>query len=210
MDKMPTAIYAIADTASLGQPSLLDAVEQAILGGAGWVQYRDKTADHARRLREASALQRLCAEHSVPLIINDDVELARRCGAAGVHLGQQDTDPVIARRILGEQAIIGVSCYNQWPLAVNADAVGASYVAFGSVFASATKPQAPRASAQLLAQAKRQLNLPICAIGGINVDNIATLVELQIDLVAVIHSVFAQPDIFAATQALRAKCELNP
>ncbi len=177
-------LYAIT-TARSGVP-LVDHVADVIDGGARVVQYRDKSRDAAHRRREASALLSVCRKAGVPLIINDDVELAATMGADGVHLGRGDPDPAAARKHLGNHAIIGVSCYNQLARAHQALAVGASYVAFGSFFASPTKPQAVRADIELLKQARRELACPIVAIGGITPANGGALIAAGADFLAVI------------------------
>jgi thiamine-phosphate pyrophosphorylase len=146
----------------------------------------------------------LCRERGIPLIINDDIELAAASAAAGVHLGQNDAPVGQARRRLGPQAIIGVSCYNQLERARAAASMGASYVAFGRFFPSRTKPGTVSAQPALLAQSRKEIDLPIAAIGGITPENGAELIDAGADLLAVIHGVFGQPDIKAAAQAYAA------
>lgn len=163
------------------------------------LQYRDKTTDHARRRSEASALLELCTRHGIPLVINDDVALARAIGAHGVHLGEHDGSLTAARSQLGLDAIIGVSCYDSVTLAQQAAELGASYVAFGAFFASPTKPLARRASIELLRQSAA-LGLPRVAIGGITPDNGAALVEAGADYLAVISAVFGSADVRASAQ----------
>jgi thiamine-phosphate pyrophosphorylase len=199
-------IYAVTDPQLTGDERLLPAVEQALRGGAHMLQYRDKTAAPAERLQRAQALLELCSRHRIPLIINDDVELAAASGAAGVHLGRQDASLSQARKRLGAAAIIGVSCYNQLPRAIEAQAGGADYVAFGSVYLSPTKPAAVRAPLELFTQAKQSLHIPVCAIGGIRADNAAPLLECGVDLLAVISGIFAQSDVETATRRLVECC----
>ncbi|MES9969442.1 MAG: thiamine phosphate synthase, partial [Candidatus Thiodiazotropha sp.] len=143
-------LYAITDTQLSPEQALLQHVEQALLGGASIIQYRDKSTVDSQRLAEAATLQSLCREHGALLIINDDVDLANRVGADGVHLGADDQAPSSARRILGEHAIIGVSCYNRLDLARQAAAKGADYIAFGRFFPSRIKPGAVQAHPELL------------------------------------------------------------
>jgi thiamine-phosphate pyrophosphorylase len=195
-------VYAVTDTVSASGDRLVSAVEQAIRGGARLIQYRDKTGPATRRRRQADALQALCARFQIPLIVNDDVELARACGAAGVHLGKDDADPRQARQALGKNSIIGVSCYNDLSRARQAQNDGADYLAFGSVYPSPSKPQAVRVSVELLRQAREELSIPICAIGGITAANAKPLVDIGIDMLAVISGIFADQDITAATRAL--------
>ena len=193
-------LYAITDAALIADDRLIDAVELAILGGARLIQYRDKSAAATRRLAQAQALNALCRRYAIPLIINDDVELAFQVGAAGVHLGQDDPAFTTARARLGEHALIGVSCYDRLDLAVAAERAGADQVAFGAVFPSPTKPDEVRAPLNLLREARAVLNLPIVAIGGITPDNAPALLEAGVDALAVISGVFGQPDIQAAAR----------
>jgi len=193
-------LYAITDALLIPDDRLTEAVEQAILGGARLIQYRDKSHDDARRLTQARALNELCQHHEVPLIINDDVELAAQVGAAGVHVGKDDSAFAIARARLGGNALIGVSCYDRLDLALEAVRAGADYVAFGAFFPSPTKPTEIRASVALLRKARATLNVPIVAIGGITPDNAPLLLDVGADALAVVSGVFDQPDIQAAAR----------
>ncbi|MDS4031308.1 MAG: thiamine phosphate synthase [Candidatus Contendobacter sp.] len=197
-------LYAITDAALIPDDRLTTSVEQAILGGARLIQYRDKSHDAARRLAQATALNELCRRHAVPLIINDDVELATQVGAAGVHVGRDDPAFTIARARLGQNAIIGVSCYDRMDLAREAAQVGVDYVAFGAFFPSPTKPAEIRAPLALLRQARAALSIPIVAIGGITPDNAPLLLDAGADALAVVSAVFAQPDIQAAARRFAA------
>lgn len=194
-------LYALTDASLTPGTPLTTAVDAAIRGGARLVQYRDKNADGARREREARALLALCREHDVPLLINDDVQLALTIGADGVHLGKDDAQPAAARVKLGPRAIIGVSCYDSLTAAVDAAHAGADYVAFGSFFASGSKPQAVRAPLSLLTEARRTLSIPLCAIGGITPQNGAALLAAGADMLAVIRGLFGSPDVKAAARA---------
>lgn len=185
-------------------PRLLARVEPVLRGGAVWLQYRNKQASAALRAEQARALLPLCARHGVPLIINDDWMLAREIGAAGAHLGEDDGDIAAARAALGDDALIGASCYDRIDLARDAVAAGAGYVAFGAFFASPTKPHARRAQVSLLADAA-SLGVPRVAIGGVTPDNAASLVAAGADLVAVISAVFETADPASATRAF-ARC----
>lgn len=180
---------------------LLHRVGAALAGGAGIVQYRNKKASPALRLQQASALQTLCHTHGVPLIINDHLELALAVDAAGLHLGADDGHVAAARRALGPQRWLGASCYHSLELARAALASGASYVAFGALFASSSKPQAPRASLQILTQAAT-LGCPLCGIGGIDAGNAALAVKAGAHWLAVIAAVFGAEDVEAATRQL--------
>ncbi|MEQ6341156.1 MAG: thiamine phosphate synthase [Gammaproteobacteria bacterium] len=187
-------LYAITDSSLIVPGRLLDVVSRAIAGGAAVIQYRDKGLDGLHRESDARDLLTLCRSHGVPLIINDDVALARSVGADGVHLGCDDIPLTEARRILGAAAVIGVSCYNNFELAVTAQEEGADYIAFGRFFASQTKPSAVQASIDLIRRAKATLAIPVVAIGGITPDNGAVLVEAGVDMLAVIGGLFGRPD----------------
>jgi len=174
-----------------------------LLAEAACLQYRNKSAGPEVRLQQASALRALCARSGVPLIINDDVELAAAVDADGVHLGEHDAAIGEARKRLGAAAIIGVSCYDELARARHAANAGADYLAFGAFFASPTKPNARRATPELLRQAA-VFGLPRVAIGGITPENAAIVVAAGADLVAMISGVFDAPDPVAAARACRA------
>jgi thiamine-phosphate pyrophosphorylase len=194
-------LYAITDADRIPDDGLVDAVKQAILGGARIIQYRDKSTDHNRRLAQAQVLNELCQSYGIPLMINDDVELTAEVGAAGVHIGKDDPSLSTTRRRLGEKFIIGVSCYNRLDLALDAARGGADYVAFGSFFPSLTKSTGMHASLALLAEARKILDLTLVAIGGITPSNGKALVEAGADYLAVVSGIFGQPDIQAAARA---------
>jgi thiamine-phosphate pyrophosphorylase len=174
---------------------LLDKVRLVLSGGASVLQYRNKAAAATLRREQASALRELTHEFSVPLIINDDVILAQQVDADGVHLGGEDGSVIAARAQLGRSKLIGLSCYNRLALAHEAVQQGADYVAFGSFFASLVKRNAVAASPDLLRQARREISVPLVAIGGITVDNGAQLLEAGADALAVISAVFGAADI---------------
>lgn len=168
---------------------LLALVDQALRAPVAMLQYRNKTADAALRAAQAMALRSLCGERGVRFIVNDDAALALAVGADGVHVGRDDAGISQARDLLGEDAIIGASCYADLQRAQIAIGLGADYLAFGAMFASASKPQAPLAPASLLRDARR-FALPIVAIGGITPSHVATLLGQGADYLAVIHAVF--------------------
>jgi len=196
-------LYAITDRDLAAGQDLVDQVAAALQGGARLIQYRDKGGDRQRRHEQASRLLRLTRQQGALLIINDDVELAAATSADGVHLGKQDTHIAEARERLGPDAIIGISCYNRLELARQAQRTGADYLAFGRFFPSRTKPQAVQAEPQLLRRAKRELHLPLVAIGGITPENGASLITAGADMLAVIHAVFGQPDVRQACERFR-------
>ncbi len=185
-----------ADTARL-----LERVRSALLPGVALLQYRNKAAGAALRRRQAAALLLLCRERGVPLVINDDWRLAAELGADGAHLGESDGALSDARAAMGPNAILGASCYDQGERAGQARDAGASYLAFGTVFASSTKPLARRAPLELLAQA-RSLGLPTVAIGGISPDNARIPLAAGADMLAVLGAVFASDDPAARVRAL--------
>jgi thiamine-phosphate pyrophosphorylase len=195
-------LYAITQTKNKSGDTIINEVIAAIRGGAVIVQYRDKNPIDALFL--AGELVKICHQHKVPLIINDDVELAAMTGADGVHIGKEDGAIAQARTRLGNDAIIGVSCYNFVERALDAQAQGATYVAFGRFFPSFSKPLAAPARIETLQQAKLLLNIPIVAIGGILPENGAQLLAAGADLLAVIGGLFdSQPEQSAqAYQAL--------
>jgi len=199
--RLPRGLYAITDGPYATTHALETAVSAAIAGGAVMVQYRDKSGDAARRLEEAHALRALCRAARVIFIINDDVALAAAVEADGVHVGKGDAACHDARSCLGAQAIVGLSCYNDFSRAAQAAVLGADYVAFGSFYPSSTKPEAVPATPQLLTRAKRELDLPVVAIGGITPENGAPLVAAGADLLAVISGVFGAADVTAAARA---------
>lgn len=157
-------------------------------GPIAFIQYRRKQVMPAQQVREIETLLKLCQQYQVPLIINDNLVLARQF-ACGLHLGQGDGSLIDARAQLGTQAIIGRTCHDSLKLAKQAVAEGASYLAFGAVFPSFTKPSAQRVSMATLQQAKAQFELPICVIGGLTVENSQPLINLNIDLYAVVGDV---------------------
>lgn len=181
-------------------PRLAARVETVLVAGAQWLQYRNKAADPHLRREQALALLPICRRHGVPLIVNDDWRLAAQIGADGAHLGEDDGELAAARAAMGDRALIGASCYDRFDLARAAAATGASYIAFGAFFASPTKPNARRATPELLKQSAI-LRLPRVAIGGITPDNARSLVDAGADLLAVISGVFDAPDPAAAVRA---------
>lgn len=192
-------LYAItpdeADTAELLRKTRL-----ALQGGARVLQYRNKHADGALQLHQAQALRQLTREFGCIFIVNDDARLAAQVGADGVHLGGDDGSVAAARAVVGEAGIIGVSCYNRAPLALEAVRQGADYVAFGAFFPSSVKPEAVRADVQLIQTLRAESKVPIVAIGGITVQNGAELVEAGIDALAVISALWNVPDIEQAAR----------
>lgn len=188
-----TGLYAI--TPDWEDTGRLLVVTRAILdGGCRLVQYRNKTAGAGLRSEQARALRALTAEYAARLVVNDDIALGLAVGADGVHLGRNDGELAAARAALGPAALLGASCYQSLDRARAAVMAGADYVAFGSVFPSATKPQAGRATPTLLAEAVRVLPVPVVAIGGITLDNARVLIEAGVRFLAVITALYDAPD----------------
>lgn len=195
-------LYAITDSQLLSG-KFLSYVQAALEGGVTLLQYRDKTDDESRRLREATELLKLCEQYKTRLIINDDAELAARLGV-GVHLGQTDGSLPDARALLGHKAIVGATCHGRLDLAEKAKADGASYVAFGRFFSSQTKPDAPGVPFDLLDQVRAKVPLPIAVIGGITLENAPKLVAHGADLLAVVHGLFGAESPQEVTRRARA------
>lgn len=193
-------LYAITDTANYSSQVMLAKTEEILRGGANILQYRNKQANKNTHITEAKQLHDLSQQYSVPLIINDDIDLAILIGADGVHLGKRDASISTAREQLGKQAIIGCSCYNDLNRADNAVKNGVDYIAFGTFFPSPTKPDATKATPALIRQAKKKYNIPVVAIGGITPENGKSLVGTGIDMLAVISSLYASRDPFHTTQ----------
>ena len=201
--KMPeTGLYAITHTDNKAPDVVAEEVDAAIRGGAVMVQYRDKEPIDAQFLAEKLLV--ICLSHNVPLLINDDIDLAEKVGAHGVHLGKDDGELLEARQRLGKDAIIGVSCYNSIDRALAAQSQGASYVAFGRFFPSGSKPLAAPANIETLKEARKYIHIPIIAVGGILPDNGKQLLDAGADILSSIGGVFDyQPE-----QAARAYLSL--
>ncbi|MEK7361481.1 MAG: thiamine phosphate synthase [Pseudomonadota bacterium] len=174
---------------------LVDKVGQALRGGASALQYRNKSAGRELRLAQGRALAALCRAAGAAFIVNDDLALALELGADGAHLGADDGDLAEARRRLGQDKLLGVSCYDRVELAQAAAQAGADYLAFGSVFSSSTKPGAVRAPLAIFAEARRSFSLPLVAIGGITLQNAPQVFAAGADAVAVISALFDAGDI---------------
>ena len=183
--------------------ALLAKTEHALKGGAKLLQYRNKLADAALKLEQATELLRLCRRYDCLFIVNDSVEVAMKIGSPGVHLGREDGDLAEARQRLGPDVVLGASCYGQIQIAEQARDAGVDYVAFGAAYASPTKPGNKRAPLELYREARR-IGLPVVAIGGITLDNAQPLVDAGVDALAVITALYNAPDIIAAARGFTA------
>ena len=183
--------------------ALKTSVAEALRGGARVLQFRCKSLSGAERLQQGLRLREMCRESATTFIVNDDVRLAGDLDADGVHLGREDGSLQAARKILGPQKIIGISCYNQFALAEIAESGGADYIAFGGFFPSLTKPSAARADPSLIAKARQRFSLPIVAIGGITLENAPQLIAVGADAIAVITDLFGAANIAARADAYK-------
>lgn len=194
-------LYAVTPD-GLPTPKLLALADAALAGGVSLLQYRDKSDDGARRLAQATALGDLCRRYGARLIINDDLALALEIGADGVHLGGDDGDLAAARAALGPDRIVGASCYADFGRARAAAAAGASYVAFGAIYPSPTKPLAPKAPLAVITRARQELpQVQVAAIGGITLANAAPVIAAGAHFLAVITDLFEAPDVAARAAA---------
>ena len=194
-------LYAVTDRTWLGERTLAQVVEEALAGGVTLLQLREKGMPEEAFIQEARTLLPLCRRYRVPLIINDNVSVALRSGADGVHLGQEDMPLREARRILGPDKIIGISARTVSD-ALRAEESGADYLGVGAVFSTSTKRDAAPVSRRTLREICAAVSIPVCAIGGITLENAPTLAGTGIAGLAVVSAVFAAPDIEAAAQAL--------
>lgn len=207
MSEQLRGLYAITDSHLLTQGRLLPWVDAALAGGARILQYRDKSDDPARRLDEARQLKGLCEYYGATLIINDDLPLAAELGV-GLHLGRDDGCLREARAQLGNAAIIGATCHADLMFAEQAQAAGASYIAFGRFFQSVTKPGTPQATPVLLEQARQRFSLPIVAIGGITLHNAPQLIGAGANMLAVVNGLFGTPSAVEVERRARGFTEL--
>lgn len=195
------SIYLVTDEACLHGRPLLECVEEALAAGVTLVQYRAKAADGGVLYAEACKLKELCDKYSVPLIINDRLDIALAVGAAGVHLGQDDLPCAVARRLLGEDFIIGVSAHNPAE-AVQAVSEGADYLGCGAVFGTATKHDVAKLGLENLRAIRKAVAVPMVGIGGITADNYAEVLATGADGAAIVSGILAQEDIGAVVKKL--------
>ncbi len=201
-DKKSLLLYAVTDRAWLNGETLYEQVEKAIKGGVTFVQLREKNLDEESFLNEASEIQNLCRKYNVPFVINDNVKIAKKINADGVHVGQSDMKAGNVREILGENKILGVSVQTV-EQALLAEKEGADYLGVGAVFPTGSKADAEDVSYETLKEICKAVNIPVVAIGGISADNVLTLKESGISGIAVISAIFAAVDIELATKNLK-------
>lgn len=199
-------LYAITDRHWLNGKTLYSQVELALKGGATMIQIREKDLDENAFLKEAEQIQSLCAKYCVPFIVNDNVELAVKIGADGVHVGQSDMAAKDVRALIGKDKILGVSAQTV-KQALEAQKCGADYLGTGAVFPTGSKDDAQVLGVQTLKEICSAVNIPVVAIGGISKDNILELKKSGIAGVSVISAIFAQSDIVAATAELKSLAE---
>lgn len=195
------SIYLVTDDGCLQGRALIDCVREALEGGVTLVQYRAKTASSAEMYAEALQLKALCDSFNVPLIINDRLDIAMAVGAAGVHLGQDDLPCAAARKLLGEDYIIGVSAHNPAE-AKTALQSGADYLGCGAVFGTATKADVKKLGTEGLTTICREKGLPVVGIGGVTADNYREVRAAGADGAAIVSGILAQPDIRTTVRAI--------
>ena len=206
LNKKDMVLYAVTDRSWLGEETLYSQVEQALKGGATFIQLREKELDEEAFLQEAIELKELCHRYHVPFVINDNVELAKKVDADGVHVGQSDMEAGDVRKVLGEDKIIGVSAKTV-EQALLAQERGADYLGVGAVFHTGTKKDASEVSHATLMEICDAVDIPVVAIGGITKENVAELKGSGIDGVAVVSAVFACENIETGTEELRKAVE---
>ncbi len=185
-----SGLYVIADAECIGKNEIIGKTKEVLIAGVKILQYRDKINSQKDRYNIAEQLRNLTHDHACLLIINDEAELAQSIDADGVHLGKDDDSIEWARNLLGDSKIIGASCYAQLENAYPAISASADYIAFGSFYPSATKPNAPLANTDLIIKAKQQFDIPVCAIGGITPKNASNILNTGADMIAVISAIF--------------------
>ena len=194
-------LYAVTDRAWVGKQSLAEQVEAALRGGVTCVQLREKELDEERFHREADEIFALCKRYRVPFFINDNVPLALRCHADGVHVGQDDMDVAAVRRLVGQEMMIGVSVHTVEE-ACAAAAGGADYLGVGAMFATSTKTDASLVTKETLRAICDAVSIPVVAIGGISKSNLLELAGTGVDGVALVSAIFSAADIAAECRLL--------
>lgn len=202
LDKKDLLLYAVTDRSWLGEKTLYEQVEETLLGGATFIQLREKELEEEKFLKEALEIKALCKKYGVPFVVNDNVEIAHKIDADGVHVGQKDMRAADVRAILGEDKILGVSVQTV-EQAVLAEKCGADYLGVGAVFHTGSKADADDVSHETLRQICDAVSIPVIAIGGIDMKNVLALENSGICGIAVISAIFAAEDIRLATSQLK-------
>lgn len=206
LDKKDLLLYAVTDRSWLNGDTLYNQVEKSLLGGVTFLQLREKELDKETFLKEAVQIKELCKKYKVPFVINDNVEIALKSKADGVHVGQSDMEAIEARKILGKDKIIGVSVQTVQQ-AILAQNQGADYLGVGAVFTTGTKTDADDVSYETLKSICKAVDIPVVAIGGINQNNITKLENSGICGVAIVSAIYAQNDIEKSTKTLKSLAE---
>lgn len=201
LDKSSLLLYAVTDRAWLSNRTLENDVEETLKGGVTILQLREKELEEDKFLEEANNISKLCKKYNVPFIINDNVDIAIKCNADGVHVGQDDMNAETARRIIGKDKILGVSVTNKEE-AIIAEVMGADYLGVGAIFSTSTKLDADTVSIEELKNICESVSIPVVAIGGINEENIIKLKGSKIDGVAVVSAIFAKENIKESAEQL--------
>ncbi len=201
----PRGLYAITDAKLIPANRFAETVEAAIKGGAAIIQLREKNENEDEIIRKGKALLEITQKYKAPLIINDSPEIAKKIGADGVHLGGEDKSVKEARKLLGGNAIIGVSCYGEIKSGINAEKAGADYAAFGTPYFTPTKPDRKPTPFEILREAKEKLKIPVFAIGGITPENVVNVLKTGVDGIAVITAIFGQQDAEEAARRITGK-----
>src|SRR5574341_705719 len=196
-------LYVITDKKLIPRDRFIETVEKAIRGGAKIIQLREKDTPEEEIIKLGKGLLEITRRYGIPLIINDSPKIAKKVGADGVHLGRGDPGIFEARKLLGSEAVIGVSCYGEIERGLRAEREGADYVAFGALFFTPTKPDRKPTPFEVLREAKRRIiKIPVFAIGGITKENAQLVLETGVDGLAVITAVFSSPDPEEAARSL--------
>ena len=201
-DKKSLLLYAVTDHTWLGNKTLYCQVEETLNGGATFLQLREKELDNEKFLKEAFEIKELCRKYNVPFIINDNVEIAVKVNADGIHIGQKDMEAGYVRSVIGKDKILGVSAQTV-EQALLAEKMGADYLGVGAVFTTGSKADAENVSYDTLKEICSAVNIPVVAIGGISAENVSRLKDSGISGIAVISAIFAAEDIEMATRNLK-------
>ncbi len=202
LDKKDLLLYAVTDCTWIGNRTLYQQVEEALRGGATFIQLREKELDDEAFLKEAFEIKELCRKYNVPFVINDNVDIAVKANADGIHVGQKDMEAGLVRDSIGDNKILGVSAQTV-EQALLAEKMGADYLGVGAVFSTASKADADDVSYETLKAICEAVSIPVVAIGGIGAGNVLQLSGSGIDGVAVISAIFAADNIQKATSELK-------